>query len=113
MPMQPEAPPERVRDLPPFFAVSVVKLAVLSFFTFGIYEFFWFYRNWQRVRVRQQLDISPFWRAFFGVIFCYACLKRIRDYGLQQGLTSAPPMGLIAIGWVVTTLSWRLPDPFW
>ena len=47
-----EAHTENLPALPPFFAVPLWKLALMSFFTFGIYELYWFYRNWQRVRVR-------------------------------------------------------------
>jgi hypothetical protein len=110
---QPEVSAEPITVLPPFFAVPVVKLAILSFCTFGLYEFFWFYRHWQRARVREQVDISPFWRAFFGVIFCYSCFARIRTYGTQLGITPAPQIGLLAGGWILTTLTWRLPGPFW
>jgi hypothetical protein len=102
-----------VTVLPPFFAVSVMRLAVMSFFTLGLYEFYWLYRNWQRVRVRQRVDISPFWRAFFGIIFCYACFKRIQDFGAQQDIVDGPPILVLTIGWILTTIFWRLPDPFW
>jgi hypothetical protein len=110
---QAEPATEDAAILPPFFAVSLVKLAVMSFFTLGLYEFYWFYRNWQRVRVRQRVDISPFWRAFFGIIFCYDCFKRIKDFGAQQGLVDGPPILVLTIGWILTTIFWRLPDPFW
>jgi len=110
---QVELATEDVTVLPPFFAVSVAKLAIMSFFTFGLYEFYWFYRNWQRVRVRQQVDISPFWRALFGVIFCYPCFARIQKFGAKQGVDSAPPILVLTIGWIITTIAWRLPNPFW
>ena len=107
------APAEEASALPPFFAVPVWKLALMSFFTFGLYEFYWFYRNWQRVRVREQVNISPFWRAFFGVFFCHSCFERIETYGLARDITPGPPILLLTILWIVTTIAWRLPDPFW
>ena len=54
----------------PFFAVSVPKLILLSTCTSGLYELFWFYKNWRLVREREDSDILPFWRAFFGFFFC-------------------------------------------
>ena len=106
-------PADEAPALPPFFAVPVWKLALMSFFTFGIYEFYWFYRNWQRIRVREQVNISPFCRAFFGVIFCYSCFERIKTYGLARGMTSGPPILLFTALWILATLARRLPAPLW
>lgn len=96
----------------PFFAVSITKLVVLSFFTFSLYELYWFYRNWTLVRGRENSDISPVWRTIFGVIFCYPYLKRFRDYQSIQGM---PPIsaGALASGWIATNFLGWLPDPFW
>jgi len=109
----PEVSAEAAPQLPPFFAVPVWKLALMSFFTFGLYEFYWFYRNWQRVRVREQVNISPFWRAFFGVIFCHECFAKIEKYGLAKEIAPSPPILILTILWIVSAISSRLPDPFW
>jgi hypothetical protein len=99
-------------DTPPlFFAVSLLKLTVLSVCTLGIYELYWFYRNWQFIRVRDQCDISPFWRAFFSVLFCYPCFVRIKLAGAVGNAGPAPPFGVLAILWVLFELAWRLPNP--
>jgi len=97
----------------PFFAVSLFKLAVMSLCTAGFYEVYWFYKNWQLVREREQSNIWPVWRALFGVIFCYACFSRIRKHGQSIGLAQSLHAGILAIAWIATTISWRLPDPYW
>ena len=51
---------------PPFFPVSVAKMAILSFVTFNLYPVYWFYQNWRLVKMREGSDILPFWRAIFG-----------------------------------------------
>jgi hypothetical protein len=33
-----------------FFPVSLFKLTVMSLFTLGLYEIYWFYRNWQLIK---------------------------------------------------------------
>ena len=43
---------------PPFFAVSLLKLTVLSLCTFGVYELFWFYRNWRLIKLREEPAIG-------------------------------------------------------
>jgi hypothetical protein len=97
----------------PFFAVSLLKLTIMSICTIGIYEIYWFYKNWQLVREREQSKILPVWRAIFGVIFCYACFARIKNQGKSIGLAQSLPAGALAIAWIVVTITWRLPDPYW
>lgn len=98
---------------PMFFPVSIAKLIILSLCTLGLYQVFWFYKNWCLVREREGIDIRPFWRAFFGVFFCYAMFTKIRDQ--QSRVHDSPPLpaGALAAGWIVTNLLWRLPDPYW
>ncbi len=62
----PYAPPESVvadipvpaaatGDTPIFFPASRTKLLVMSLCTFGLYEYYWFYKNWKLVRDRVDL----------------------------------------------------------
>ncbi len=96
-----------------FFPVSIAKLVVLSVCSLGTYDVYWFYKNWQLVRTREHSDISPFWRAVFAYFFCYALFKQIRDYDRQIGDTGTLPAGALATGWIVVTLLWQMPDPYW
>jgi len=109
----PSTPSSRLDEQPPFFAVSLVKLAVLSVCTLSLYELYWFYKNWKLIRARESSNILPFWRAFFAIFFCHACFARIRDHGDEQGVTPALPAAALATGWVVTMLLHKLPDPWW
>ncbi|MEY4561160.1 MAG: hypothetical protein RLZZ618_437, partial [Pseudomonadota bacterium] len=105
--------PTQNATTPAFFAVSVAKLVVLSMCTMGMYQVYWFYKNWEHIRLRDQPGIWSFPRAFFGVIFCYSCFSHIRKYGLKTGVTPALPAGVLAVAWILTTFVWKLPDPFW
>jgi len=98
---------------PPFFAVSLLKLVVLSTCTFGLYEIYWFWRNWNRIRVRGESEITPSLRALFLIFYCYPCFIRIRLAGISRGVIPAPPIGFLAICYILTTFSWRLPEPLW
>ena len=97
----------------PLFAVSMLKLIVLSVFTMGLYELYWAYRHWVAIRRREHSEILPAARAFFGVIFCWSLFTRIEKTGLAAKVPDAPPAGLLAVGWIIVTLCWRLPDPAW
>jgi len=85
---------------------------VMATVTFGIYELYWFYKNWKLIKQRSDPTMMPFWRAFFGIIFCYGCFKEIKDTAAARGITLRWSAGLLAITWIVLCLCWRLPDPF-
>jgi hypothetical protein len=97
---------------PPYFAVSPSKFLVLSLCTFGLYEFFWVYWNWKLIKEREQSGISPFWRTFFGYIFCYALLSRVKQSADDAGV-SGFAAGPLTAGWIALSLLWKLPDPWW
>jgi hypothetical protein len=97
----------------PYFAVSTRKLVVMSLCTLSFYEIYWFYKNWCLVRIRERSNIFPAMRAIFAYFFCYSLFAKIRAEGLERDLPIALPAGPLAIGWIVATLLWKLPDPYW
>jgi Domain of unknown function (DUF4234) len=96
-----------------FFPVSATKLVLMSIVTFGIYELYWFYRNWELYRKRNGADIRPFWRAFFAFFFCYSLFEEIRKQADRHGVAGSVPAGLLTILWIAVSIMWRLPDPYW
>jgi hypothetical protein len=121
METNPYAPPNSVvadvsvvapEGIPLFFPVSVFKLLVLLFCTLGMYEYYWFYMNWKLVRDRTHEDISPFWRSFFGIFFCYQLFDRIRKDGSEL-TASRLPAGPLATAWIIATMLWRLSGAYW
>jgi hypothetical protein len=46
-----------------FFAVSPIKMVVLSVCTFGIYQIYWFYKHWVLIKERSEPLIVPWARA--------------------------------------------------
>ena len=111
-----ESPPVVAASSPesaPFFSVSITKLIALSTCTLGLYELFWFYKNWRLVRERESSDILPFWRAFFGLFFCYPLFRRVRDFPVQSVATENLPAGALTVGWIVAECLWKLPGAYW
>jgi hypothetical protein len=98
---------------PAFFAVSRAKLIVLSVASLGVYEAYWFYKHWQRQRERTEEDLSPVWRTVFAVFFAYDLFTRLRDQAEQRRVGPAYPAGWMAAAYVVPSLLFRLPDPWW
>lgn len=97
---------------PVFFSVSVAKLCVLSFFSFGAYTLYWFYQNWKLVRDEHKEDVSPIARTILSNFYCYALFSRMIARGRDVHL-SVFPAALCAVAWFVTNVLWRLPDPYW
>lgn len=93
---------------PLFLNITVWRLIGMTIVSMGLYELYWAYRNWHYLRSRQGLHISPFWRAFFMLLFIYQLLKRIRN-------TASPVLrvpghfsaGGMATGLIVTTILGR------
>jgi hypothetical protein len=79
----------------PQFSVSVTKLAVMSIFTFGIYTFYWFYKQFEGFRDRGE-DLSPFWRTFFAPLWAFRLFPGIRQ--LASG-------NRVEVGWSGTMLA--------
>jgi drug/metabolite transporter superfamily protein YnfA len=120
MSTNPYAPPLAVvtgtnpDDLPqaPLFAVSLTKMIVLLIVTFGLYEVVWLYQHWAAIRRRERSDIWPVPRAIFGVIFCWSLFRRVERAGQDAGVAGGPPFGALAVAWILSTICWRLPDPY-
>ena len=97
---------------PIFFPVSIVKLVLLSICSFGLYEVYWFAKNWQLIKKRERSNIRPVWRAIFAIFFCYALFRKVDEAAKVSGISSIPS-SLLAISWIVINLLSQLPDPFW
>jgi hypothetical protein len=98
---------------PPFFAVSLLKLAVLSLCTNGLYQLYWFYRNWRLIIERENLDVSPFGRTFSAFFYWHETFTRIRDYAERKGVVISLSAGVLAAGCMIAPLCWQLPSPYY
>ena len=107
---QSNAKPE---ESPVMFAISTTKFSVMSIATFGIYGIYWFYKNWQWIQRTYGEKISPFWRTFFGIFYMYSLCNRVREIVKTHNVDAAYSSGLLTAGYIVLSLLWKLPDPFW
>jgi hypothetical protein len=103
----------RQSDKAHFFTTSTLKLALMSVCTFGIYELYWFYKNWVLIKERTGESIMPFWRAFFAPIWAYSCFKRMRESASENHTQGTLSIGFLAFAYFILQALWRLPDPYW
>lgn len=96
-----------------FFTTSSLKLALMSLCTLGLYELYWFYKNWVLIKARTEKDIMPFWRAFFAPFWAYSCFESIKVSANENDVKESLPIGILAIIYLVLQIAARLPEPFW
>ncbi len=97
----PEAVASTVPGEPVFFVVKTSKLIIMSVMTLGLYEIYWFYRNWRAVQLAEGSKIWPFARSLFGVLTSYFLFSRVA--GIQ-----ALPLALLYAS--ISVVGSRLPD---
>jgi hypothetical protein len=101
------------RTTPLYFSVSKTKLILMSIFTLGLYEIYWFYKNWKQIKISTRQNLRPFWRAIFSVFFCYALFKNVQESTDEYGGRQEINPGWLAAGYILMSMMYKLPDPFW
>jgi hypothetical protein len=96
----------------PFYAVSLPKFALMSIVTFSIFDFYWAYKNWQRIKARTSEQLSPFWRAWFGLLWSFSLFNRIRDQARQRGVQVPWSPSWLGAAYLTLSIAWRFPSPW-
>ncbi|MBL1147138.1 MAG: hypothetical protein HND56_08340 [Pseudomonadota bacterium] len=96
-----------------YYAVSTVKLIVLSTLTSGLYDIYWFYKNWVEIKRREYANITPWARALFSPLFAFSCFDRVYKSAAYTNLHISPKLKWHGIGYVFVTALYKLPDPYW
>ena len=97
-----------------FFPVATHKFIVLSLCSFSIYEIYWFYQQWKRIRDSSgETWMSPFFRGLFAVLWVVPLLQRIRKRAEAGGISVRWSAGALGAVFIILTPLWRLPDPWW
>ena len=95
---------------PQWFLVGGVKLAVMMVVTLGLYQLYWFYKQWDRVRDAGD-NVAPAARAIFTIVFCYSLFRRIIDSTHAVGVHTRLPPLLMTLGFILPSLIARADGP--
>jgi hypothetical protein len=98
---------------PVFFPVSLLKLTLMSLATLGLYEIYWFYKNWKCVQQNFGDKVNAPIRALFYPLVAYPLFKRIREHAQKTKGDNTLQAGLLASAIFALAALWRLPDPWW
>lgn len=94
-----------------FFVASTTKLILMSICTFGLYNLFWFYKNWLVLKNAGK-KCWPFWRAFFAPIFALSCFWYIRKSLMENNVRAVCPVTTLTISYLILQFSGRSPEPY-
>lgn len=87
-----------------YFSIPPKRLALLSVLTLGLYEIFWFYKNWEAIRKAEQQKISPLGRAIFTVFYCHGFFKKVLQSAKKQGYSDSYSPGMLATVYIILLL---------
>jgi len=82
------------RDQTIMHPVSLKKFLILTIATLGMYQLYWFYKNWQWVLTVKEEQIWPAVRTFFSGIMNFALFPRIADEAEGKGYGWYPVLAL-------------------
>jgi hypothetical protein len=111
------APPEAdvtapAGDEPRYYIVAPFKFILLSVLTFTLYFVYWFYKNWQRIKIDDNDDIWPPARAFFYIFFTHSLFTDVQERFKTQGRKWDWQPGLLATLFIIVTLVGNIIDRF-
>ncbi len=87
-----------------YFAISPKRLALFSILTSGIYQVYWFYKNWEAIKKAERQNISPLLRSLFAVFFCHGLFKRVLGSSKSHGYKELYSPGWHAAAYIVLLL---------
>ena len=87
-----------------FFSVSIKKLCVMYFFTFGMYVLVFFYKNWSLQKFLHKLKVLPAARSIFYIFFTHSLFARIRAVAGDNDISGASNFGILATIFVLLNI---------
>jgi hypothetical protein len=109
-----EKPREQGNNAPElrFFTTAPAKFAVASIFTLGLYNFYWFYKNWKLFREQTGTRIIPCLRGVFAPLFSFQLFRIASSQSEHNsGGKSVRPM-VLTIVYLLMSCSWLLVSPW-
>jgi len=95
------------------------QLILLDIVSFGLYFFYWSYRNWKHLKECKKLDINPSRKAIelliplIGILFAWDQFVVFGDFSKEAGAKISFNPALVTIGFLAFNVLGWLPDPFW
>lgn len=92
---------------------TTTRFMVLYFATLGMYPLFWMYDQWTFLKNKQNLNISPGWRAFFSPLWTGSLAGNVQKYLKKENIEVDYSPVLLGISYFILSALYKLPDPYW
>ncbi|HYW05929.1 MAG TPA: hypothetical protein VE913_03170 [Longimicrobium sp.] len=93
--------------------MSETKLVLMSLCTLGIYDLFWFYRNWTLRRDVRGRDVIPALRAFFCHVASVTLFEEVEDEAAKVGVRPGWSAAWLGATYFASWATSLLPGAFW
>jgi len=88
-----------------FLYIPMSRYIIMSLITFGLYQIYWIFKNWEYLKNRDGMDIHPFWRGVFGIFYCHELLRAMHDdVILNKNKPAQFNHSALATGWVIIVI---------
>jgi len=95
-----------------YFPVCLWKLVLMSICTFGIYEAYWFYKNWDFIKSRNRPRINRVFRSiFFPYIFNFSLFSDIYRSADSSYKCHVAEITFLSLSWFFICLTGFLGNP--
>lgn len=89
---------------------SVKHFCILSFFSLGLYPFFWFFKHWQYLKEEKGFNISPSFRTTFTLLYGYSLFNEFELLAISKGYKKNIPLLLCFISFMVFSICFNLKN---
>lgn len=87
-----------------FFSLSLKRLTLFNILTLGLYQIYWFYKNWKAIKKAENSKIIPLGRAIISVIFCYSLFKKVLLSAKSLDYQKSYSPGWLAAIYIILTI---------
>lgn len=89
----------------PFFVVGTTKFVVLFLSTFGLYQLYWWFRQWRQQRDVARVSATPVMRSIFSIFFAHVLFRNANSLAVSKGVQFGAAPGLLAGTYILASIS--------
>jgi hypothetical protein len=97
-----------------FFVTGATKMVLLNVATFGLYELFWFYMHWARIRRARHQECWPAARAVFAIFYTHKLVgeidRRLRHDGKRHAWSPVATATTYVVVSIVSYIASNMPE---